>query len=904
MSTKNFADWLAAILDKQVELHATTPTYPARDAMPVERARERVASDFDALIREAEEWWQRHPSQEPDEDENPFERFALQDEEEEPPPVHAQRSPTGVGKTKIGAREISADRKRRQLIQDRSPLATRPWLYLGPTHRLNDSTAGQFRDADLTAKVYRGRLAPDPDVPGNEERPKSEQVLMCLAPERVKKAMALYQSISESCCENIKKNQVCEFLGECSFQEQLRGPTPDVWLAAHEMLFHDQKALAKLAGIIIDETFYQDGMSGIEEPREALTLDEIAIVGVDDPHLALHRERLVEILSKHPLGGLRRDRFFVETTMPDGRPAISVRMHEEHCTDAIRSEWKIFGRLKITPGMTEAEIDKLQEIIPDCVRARRMVGVWGALREMLASDDAAMREKLGLKEEIKVSGRLILVRKDGKIILRVRGVRPVLDARKVPTMLLDATLPSELILKKFHPQVRIVSDVEVAMPHVHVKQVVGAPVSQNKLFGSEKEPSKGQHLHAIRRYILKRWIEIDGERRWAEECQREPEPERRRKPMVVICQKEVRLWLENAPSERYEKVPRPGVTLPEGIALEHFNAIAGLDDHKDVRLLLSIGRTSPPPPAVEAIAGALTGAQPALEAPTGRGYGKVPRGIRMADGSGIEVERCDQHIDPVGEAVRYQICEAELIQAIGRGRGVNRAPETPLEVDILADVVLPVTVNEVVPWEEPSETVEMMASEGVALTSPTDMAKAWPWVWEKAEAARYTLRKLGERGNLPIEQAVKSLYSIFLIGKLPLATILYRRAVAGAHLAVAFFDPRHRPNPSAWLREKQGVLAESLHYLWRPGEIPPLAGEAGVVANAAVVKPEAKLPWSTPAVEEIFPTPEEVAAFWKLPPVIEGADPVADAKVPTSAPKVPPRNPIKHLTCLRCPQMK
>jgi hypothetical protein len=150
----------------------------------------------------------------------------------------------------------------------------------------------------------------------------------------------------------------------------------------------------------------------------------------------------------------------------------------------------------------------------------------------------------------------------------------VLDARKVPTMLLDATLPSELILKKFFPQVRVVSDVEVEMPQVHVRQVLGAPVTQTKMFGTEEEPSKGHNLHAIRRYILRRWLEIDGERLWQESG---------RKPMVVICQKEVQLWLENAPSERYPKVPRPGVTLPEGIALEHFNAIAGLDDHKDVR---------------------------------------------------------------------------------------------------------------------------------------------------------------------------------------------------------------------------------------------------------------------------------------------------------------------------------
>src|SRR2546430_15524956 len=37
--------------------------------------------------------------------------------------------------------------------------------------------------------------------------------------------------------------------------------------------------------------------------------------------------------------------------------------------------------------------------------------------------------------------------------------------------------------------------------------------------------------------------------------------------------------------------PVCGVALPEGIALEHFNAIAGLDDHKHVHLLMTIGRT-------------------------------------------------------------------------------------------------------------------------------------------------------------------------------------------------------------------------------------------------------------------------------------------------------------------------
>jgi putative DNA primase/helicase len=729
----------------KVAPQAIEPTYPARNEMPVEQARARVAADFRRWLQAASEWWSG--------DVDPFESFAravLQEGEPEPP-VNAQKSPTGVGKTKIGAKEIAEDRRARRRAGDNGPMATQPYLYFGPTHRLNDNTANDFRDVDLTARVYRGRFALDPNVEGNKERPEKEQVLMCLAPERVKQAMALYQSISETCCRKRVdgKIQECEYFNACAFQRQLRGEQPDVWLAAHEMLFHDQQALSDVAGIIIDETFYQDGLRGIEEPREVLTLDDIAILGdgVDDSTLALHREKLVEILRKHPLGGLRRDHFIVETEPPPDAPdrirgIVGQALHPEDCTEAIRKEWAIFGRLVITPGMTEAEIEALKDIIPDCVRARRMVGVWGALREMLEKD-------------IEVSGRLILARKDGKTVLRIRGVRPVLDARMVPTMLLDATLPSELILQKFYPQVDVVSDVQVEMPHVRVRQVLGAPVSQNKLWGTEEDPSKEHHLHAVRRYILQRWLEINGPRLWAEECQRELDPKLRRKPMVVICQKEVRLWLQNAETKHkwYWKVPRPGVVLPEGIALEHFNAIAGLDDHKEVALLMTIGRTLPPPAEVEAIAGALTGKQPTLEAPTGRGYGRVPRAIRMADGIGVRVENCREHVDTTAEAIRFQVDEAELIQAIGRGRGVNRTAETPLLVDIVGDEVLPITEDEVAHWEDPSELVEPRALDGLVPTAQGDMARGWPRVWPNITAAKRTLARASERS-----QRVISLY--------------------------------------------------------------------------------------------------------------------------------------------------
>ena len=50
--------------------------------------------------------------------------------------------------------------------------------------------------------------------------------------------------------------------------------------------------------------------------------------------------------------------------------------------------------------------------------------------------------------------------------------------------------------------------------------------------------------------------------------------------------------------------------------------------------------------------------------------------------------------------MRWSICEGELIQAMGRGRGVNRTAATPLEIDLLTDVVLPVTVDALVPWSD------------------------------------------------------------------------------------------------------------------------------------------------------------------------------------------------------------
>ena len=63
----------------------------------------------------------------------------------------------------------------------------------------------------------------------------------------------------------------------------------------------------------------------------------------------------------------------------------------------------------------------------------------------------------------------------------------------------------------------------------------------------------------------------------------------------------------------------------------------------------------------------------------------------MRAGNGVAVEG-PYHPDPRAEAVRRAICEAQLVQAIGRGRGVNRTDANPLQIDILTNAVLPLSL--------------------------------------------------------------------------------------------------------------------------------------------------------------------------------------------------------------------
>ena len=167
---------------------------------------------------------------------------------------------------------------------------------------------------------------------------------------------------------------------------------------------------------------------------------------------------------------------------------------------------------------------------------------------------------------------------------------------------------------------------------------------------------------------------------------------------------------------------------------------------------------------------------------------------RWCDGIGVEGQgdngvatKGDLHPDPFVEAVRWQIHEGELMQALGRARGINRTDETPLDIDLLFDTCIPVSVNEVVLWEPPSLLIET-AAQGVMLTSPGDMVKLWPELWSNEKAAYRTL----EHGDVPL-----------LPGFIPVS---YHLAAGKMKPRIAHFNMALIPDPTSWLQERLGKV--------------------------------------------------------------------------------------------------
>jgi putative DNA primase/helicase len=677
---------------------------------------------------------------------------------ESPPPVSGIRGGVGLGKSDLARRQAA-----RVLAELRARGDRRCIVFGIPRHALAEEQARRFealpeaRAAGLRAALWRGREAPDPLRDGHA---------MCDDLAAVREAQSVRANPETAACKS--KAGVCPFFETCGYQRQKR-QTADLWFVPHEIIFSAKpKAIPKVAILVIDEAIWAKGLEGVDGPPVDMT---VATLGEPlEPHerfnaLSARRLRSVHYavlraLEQHPDGPLRRDILLLAglngDTGKDGRALSFDRLRDAD----------------IHPGMApEARRLAVHEARQNRT-ALRCARFFTALRALLADGGPA------------ASGWALLVTlqtPEGPVrVLRLRGRREVGKHWQVPTLHLDALLNPDL-LRPYWPQIEVTAEIEATTPHMRVRQLQGRDWAQSALIPDrycEAQPGEAERrLKNADRLRAVAWREA--RRVW---------PGR----VLIVAQKGL---------EDYWRAAGP---IPANIEIRHHNGISGLDTwgpaegRAGVVLLVVIGRTQPRPGDVERLAEALTGT--AIVERVSR-YQRRDAAVHLADGTALASET-DYHPDPVAEGIRWAICEGELIQVIGRGRGVNRTSDNPLEVLVLTNTPLPTAVDQVLSWDDlaPTPVDLMLALGGVASESPSDAARCYPGLWPSTDAAKKAAQR-GQWGTFSIRELSNGECP-------PLRQAVYQRAGARQRPAGLVFDPHAVPPDKLrdWLEDKLGPL--------------------------------------------------------------------------------------------------
>ena len=350
-----------------------------------------------------------------------------------PPPAHAIRGDLGLGKSST-VRRFAADR----LVAMREAGDRRAIVLAVPTHRLGDEQAAAFeslaaaRRAGLTAAVWRGRDAPDPDQPGER---------MCLDLARVKDALAVGARVQSACCRQISpcsQPLECFYFATCAYQRQQQ-ITADLWIVPHELVFAEKPAIiGEPAAIIADEGPWRDGLQGIEGRPVTLPLDALQ-AGDRVPGHPVNTDRLL-FLRRLVLDALR--------PLPDGpiprAPLLAAGLATQAAAEARRFEWMRKIPPDLNPGMSSRERKAAVALAAGNATIRHLAMLWLAIEDLLGDTgpDASGWAALATEE-----GETGPVR-----VLHLKGRRAVRGGWLAPTVLIDATLDMNLI-RPYWPRV-------------------------------------------------------------------------------------------------------------------------------------------------------------------------------------------------------------------------------------------------------------------------------------------------------------------------------------------------------------------------------------------------------------------------------------------------------------------
>jgi hypothetical protein len=531
---------------------------------------------------------------------------------------------------------------------------------------------------------------------------------MCRDLDMVRMAVKSGLSVFPNACLR-RGGASCHNFDACAKQANLREvDEADIIVAAYDSLFTGLSTCGDKFGLmVIDEGCWERAVRqthiGLAEITaiEATYEPRMADPGEEErawTELSRLRARAVAALVANGPGPLCRQHL------------MDAGLSVQDCAAAAALEVQLRVDPGLRPGLPQAARRRATDLSRDADRSVRREALFRAKAALLhGSEDRDGR--IRILEPNHASGTIAVEVRD---LLQIDE-----DFAHLPVLHLDAMLRPELA-NTVLPGLEVI-EISAEMPHMRLTSVQGG-------FGKSS---------------------------LVEDPKAAPNENRRRRNRLQECVDHVRWEAARVAPGRtlvvtYQAIEAAFAGIP-GVETGHFKAIAGLDVYKDVALLIVIGRPLPGSDALAKLTSAHLGGVPMGD------YNKVRRGLLMRDGSRRTVSAIE-HEDPLAELMRAAVCDDEVIQAIGRGRGVNRTAANPLEVQVLADVALPMVHDRVVPWDSVvPDVLQHMLLAGIAVDSPAVAAALHPQLLPNVEQAKKAFQRGAFRGHFPIGNTYRDL---------------------------------------------------------------------------------------------------------------------------------------------------
>ena len=567
---------------------------------------------------------------------------------------------------------------------------------------------------------------------------------MCQRMPTVRAALADRRNIQATLCGQSAKTG-CRYFARCLKQQNRRDvAAADIVFAPYDAMFLPiAEAGHDAAVVVVDEACWQ----------RAITLD--TSLSLAD----LRAGSMRGVISRSDafaadMQNLRQraaDALDAANGIVTADDLIAAGLNCDDCRRARDGEYARLQRSELRPDLDgAAEASAIASALRNA-DIHRYITFWSALITLL---DAVTPQVIRLKPDVSPA-------EDRGI--EIIGTRR-LDAQltNLPLLHLDATLRPELVTPIL-PGCRFDS-VEAAAPHQYLHLVTGRFDKSKLAAGATPDGRPGSLLQDCIDHV--RWLSAT-----------RPVS----KTLLVT----------------HKAFTRAFAGFPD-VECAHFNSVAGIDRWKGIDRLIIIGRPLPSTAALEPMGLALFGQQI-----KGR-YQTTQASAQLMSHSTVALSVL-RHEDEMAEVLRAAICDDELIQVIGRGRGVNRTAENPLEVMLFADVALPLGHDSVTAWESLRPgTFERMCLCGVATDSPKDAAAAFPEMFANEEQAK----KAMQRESRWLETRFKGQTPYIYKRPLSLKSARYRRGGRGRSWQRAWWLSSMCADPRDWLATRIGALAQ------------------------------------------------------------------------------------------------